>query len=321
MDNQQPLSDARVSDEEGIEMATTAKTTGVQPHTSGVLGKNTGRVRSGLRALTQSRSATVGLVIVAMVILVAVFASFIAPHDPIRNNLREINQAPTLSHPLGTDAFGRDILSRLLYGARLSLFLGIGSVLIGATVGITTGLVTGYVGGWVDAIVMRFVDILLTFRLLLLSILIMAILGPSLTNVMIAIGVSLFATFTRLARGEVLSIKSRDYIEAAKAVGTGTSRLLFRHILPNIMGTMIIFATLRLGAAILAEASLSFLGLGSSPPTPTWGLMIQEGLSQIRSAWWISTILGIVITLVVLGFNLLGDGLRDVLDPRLNRSR
>lgn len=276
---------------------------------------------SAIRSLAGSKSALAGAIIVVIVIVLAALAPVIAPADPLKNNLREINQAPSMSHLLGTDAFGRDIFSRLLYGARLSLVLGIGSVLIGASVGVSAGLITGYLGGWVDSIVMRFVDILLAFRLLLLAILIMSVLGPSLMNVMIAIGVSLFATFTRLARGEVLSIKSRDYVEAARAVGSSTQRLLFRHILPNIVGTIIIFATLRLGAAILAEASLSFLGLGSSPPTPTWGLMIQEGLNQIRSEWWISTIPGVAITLVVLGFNLLGDGLRDVLDPRLRRGR
>ena len=302
-------------------MATSAEARGLQSRTTNVLRENAERTRNALLALARSKSAIVGLVIIAIMVILAVFAPLVSPYDPLKNELREINQAPSLSHPLGTDSFGRDILSRLLYGARLSLFLGIGSVVLGGTVGITAGLVTGYIGGWLDNIVMRLVDILLAFRLLLLSILIMAILGPSLTNVMIAIGVSLFATFTRLARGEVLAVRSRDYVEAANAVGVGTRRLLFRHILPNIIGTMIIFATLRLGTAILAEASLSFLGLGSSPPTPTWGLMIQEGLAEIRSSWWIPTIPGVAITVVVLGFNLLGDGLRDVLDPRLNRSR
>lgn len=302
-------------------MANSVETAAAQPATANRLRENTSSAAKGLRALAGSKSALVGLIIITVVVLLAILAPIIAPYDPVKTNLREINQTPSTSHLLGTDAFGRDILSRLLHGARLSLFLGIGSVLIGALVGVTLGLVTGFLGGWVDAIVMRVVDILMAFRLLLLSILIMAILGPSLTNVMIAIGVSLFATFTRLTRGEVLSIKGRDYVEAARAVGVDTPRMLVRHVLPNIMGTIIIFATLRLGAAILAEASLSFLGLGSSPPTPTWGLMIQEGLDQIRSNWWISTIPGVAITIVVLGFNLLGDGLRDVLDPRLNRTR
>jgi peptide/nickel transport system permease protein len=302
-------------------MANTVETAAPQTAPTNRLRENAGAAAKGLRALARSKSALVGMVIIGIMILLAIAAPVIAPYDPVKTNLRAINQTPSTSHLLGTDAFGRDILSRLLHGARLSLFLGIGSVTIGAVVGVSLGLITGFLGGWVDNIVMRIVDILMAFRLLLLSILIMAILGPSLTNVMFAIGISLFATFTRLTRGEVLSIKGRDYVEAARSVGVDTPRMLVRHILPNIMGTIIIFATLRLGAAILAEASLSFLGLGSSPPTPTWGLMIQEGLKQIRTAWWISTIPGVAITIVVLGFNLLGDGLRDVLDPRLNRSR
>lgn len=261
----------------------------------------------------------VGLILVLILIGMALFAPVLAPHDPLETNLVAKSQPPSTEHLLGTDHLGRDILSRLLYGARLSLALGIGSVVIGAVSGISVGLLVGFKGGWLDDLVMRIVDILLAFRLLLLAITVMAILGPSLINVMFAIGLSLFATFTRLTRGEVLSAKTRDYVEAAHSIGSSSLRIMVQHILPNITGPLIVFATLRLGAAILSESALSFLGLGSAPPTPTWGLMIKEGLNQIRSAWWTSTIPGAAITLVVLAFNLLGDGLRDILDPRMRR--
>lgn len=273
-----------------------------------------------LGALRRSHAATIGLALALVLVAVALLAPVIAPHDPLSNNLRATSQGPSREYLLGTDNFGRDILSRLLYGARFSLFLGLGSVLIGATTGIAVGLFLGYVGGWIDKVAMRIVDILLAFRLLLLAIIIIAILGPSVFNVMVAIGVSLFAAFVRLTRGEVLSVREREYIEATRVVGSRPLRIMSLHIFPNILGPLIVFATLRLGVAILSESSLSFLGLGPSPPTPTWGLMIKEGLSQIRTAWWISTIPGIAITIVVLVFNILGDGLRDALDPRLRRS-
>jgi peptide/nickel transport system permease protein len=278
-----------------------------------------GALTEFVRTIRNSGSASVGLGLILFVVGLAVFAPVIAPYDPLEADFLARAKPPSFDHWLGTDHLGRDILSRLLYGARLSLVLGIGSVLIGASTGITTGLVVGYAGGVLDSLVSRIVDILFSFRLLLLAITVMAILGPSLTNTMIAIGISLFATFTRLARGEVLSAKHLDHIEATRAVGAGTPRLLFRHILPNIMGPLIVFSTLRLGVAILSESALSFLGLGPPPPTPAWGMMVNEGLNQLRSAWWVSTIPGIVITIVVLAFNLLGDGLRDALDPRLRR--
>lgn len=274
-----------------------------------------------LAPIRRSGAATVGLVLVLVLIGSALFAPLLAPYDPVDTDLRAKAQPPSSQHLLGTDQFGRDILSRLLYGARLSLVLGIGSVVIGAASGISVGLLVGFRGGWFDDIVMRVVDVLLAFRLLLLAITVMAILGPSLVNVMLAIGLSLFATFTRLTRGEVLSAKTRDYVEAARAVGCSPGRMMIRHILPNIAGPLIVFATLRLGAAILSESALSFLGLGSPPPTPSWGLMIKEGLNQLRSAWWISTIPGVAVTVVVLAFNLLGDGLRDAFDPRMRGTR
>lgn len=259
----------------------------------------------------------IGLAIVAIVLLLAILAPLIAPYDPIETNLRARLQPPSFEHLLGTDQLGRDILSRILYGARLSLILALGAVTIGAVSGTFAGLLTGYFGGWSDSIFMRLIDILLAFRLLLLAITIMAILGPSLTNTMIAIGISLFAYFARITRAETLNGKSRDYVESSRALGAGSTRIMFRYILPNILSPLIVLASLTLGTAILAESALSFLGLGTSPPTPSWGLMVKEGLSQIRNAWWTSAFPGVAILLIVLGFNLLGDGLRDALDPRM----
>lgn len=266
--------------------------------------------------LAKSRSALVGLLIIVVVILVAILAPALAPYDPLDTNLRARLEPPSLSHLLGTDQLGRDIFSRLLYGARLSLLLALGAVAIGAVSGTVAGVIVGYVGGWIDAVFMRIIDILLAFRLLLLAITIMAILGPSLVNTVIAIGLSLFAAFARVARAEAIQGKTKEYVEGARALGVGSTRIVFRYLLPNIVAPLIILASLMLGTAILAESALSFLGLGPPPPTPSWGLMVKEGLNQLRSAWWTSTIPGIAILIIVLGFNLLGDGLRDALDPR-----
>lgn len=269
----------------------------------------------------RSATAMAGLVLIIVLVASALLAPVVAPYDPFDQNLRAKLQPPSTQHLLGTDHLGRDVFSRLLYGARLSILLGVGAVAIGAASGISVGLLVGFKGGWLDDIVMRFVDVLLAFRLLLLAIVVLAILGPSFFNVMLAIGASLFAAFTRLTRGEVLSAKTREYVEAARAAGSGSGRIMVRHILPNITAPLIVFATLTLGSSILSESALSFLGLGSAPPTPSWGLMIKEGLNQLRSAWWTSTIPGLAITAVVLAFNLLGDGLRDALDPRMRRIR
>lgn len=277
----------------------------------------TASIRRTLGTLMRSRSATVGIILVGFVVVLAILAPLIAPYNPLATNLALRFRTPGPGHWLGTDQLGRDILSRLLYGARLSLLLGLGSVTIGAVSGTVVGIIVGYLGGWLENVVMRLTDIVMAFRLLLFAITIMAILGPSLTNTMLAIGASLFATFARLARGETLAAKARDYVEAAQALGVGPIRIMFRYILPNILAPLLVMATLMIGVAILSEASLSFLGLGPSPPTPSWGLMIQESLPYIRNAWWASTIPGAAIMIVVLGFNLLGDGLRDILDPRI----
>ncbi len=276
---------------------------------------------SGLyQLLSKSKTAIVGAIMLVVIVALASLAPLVAPYDPIDTSLRERFEPPSQKHWLGTDQLGRDILSRLLYGARISFLLGAGSVAIGGVLGVTAGLVVGYSGGWVDSLFMRIVDVLMAFPLLLMAITIMAILGPSLINTMIAIGLAVFAHFARLSRGEVLRVRDLDYIEAAKAAGAGSPRIVLRHVLPGIIGPVFVMATYRLGTAILAEAYLSFLGLGPPPPTPAWGLMVKEGLSNMRTAWWVSTIPGGAVMILVLAFNLVGDGLRDVLDPRLRHS-
>jgi peptide/nickel transport system permease protein len=269
----------------------------------------------------RSRLSLLGVILVLGLVSVAAFAPFLAAYDPLLIDLPKRDQAPNWGHPLGTDTFGRDVLSRILWGSRLSLLLGLGSVTIGGTVGVLLGLVSGYTSGWFDAGLMRVVDVFIAFRLLLLAIMVMAVLGPGLANTVIAIGISLFAEFARLTRGEVLGTKEREFVEAARATGAGALRITTLHILPNIVGPLIVIGTLRLGEAILAEAALSFLGLGAGPPTPSWGLMVYEGLTVLRPAPWISVTPGVAIMLTVLGFNLLGDGLRDALDPRLKGGR
>lgn len=274
-----------------------------------------------LSVVLRSRLSMLGVLLVVGLVSVAVFAPFVAAYDPLLIDLPSRDHAPNWRHPLGTDTFGRDILSRILWGSRLSLLLGLGSVSIGGIGGVLLGLIAGYASGWFDAALMRVVDVFIAFRLLLLAIMVMAILGPGLANTVIAIGISLFAEFARLTRGEVLGTKEREFVEAARATGAGTLRITILHILPNIVGPLVVIGTLRLGEAILAEAALSFLGLGAGPPTPSWGLMVYEGLTVLRPAPWVSVTPGVAIMLTVLGFNLLGDGLRDALDPRLRGGR
>jgi peptide/nickel transport system permease protein len=280
-----------------------------------------GRWGTPFTVLLRSQLALLGMGLVLSLVLVAVFAPYLSSYNPILVDLPARDQPPSWNHPLGTDTFGRDILTRVLWGSRLSLALGLGSVAIGGTVGVLLGLVSGYTSGWFDAALMRVADVFIAFRLLLLAIMVMAILGPGLTNTVVAIGISLFAEFARLTRGEVLGTKEREFVEAARATGAGGLRIALLHILPNIIGPLIVIATLRLGEAILAEAALSFLGLGAGPPTPSWGLMVYEGLTVLRPAPWVSVMPSVAIMLTVLGFNLLGDGLRDALDPKLRGKR
>lgn len=272
------------------------------------------------RRVWRRRSAAVGLVIIIVVVVGALFAPVLAPYEPNRQSLRERLQPPSQQHVLGTDALGRDQLSRLLYGARVSLLVGIIATGIAAVLGGIMGLVAGYYSGHLDNVLMRLIDVLMAFPMLLLAIVFLAMLGErfgGLVNIMVAVGIASTPHFARLVRGQVLSIRELDYVEAARALGGSASRLMFRHILVNSLSPLIVFGTLRIATVILTEAGLSFLGLGVQAPTATWGGMIAEGTRYLQRAPWMSFVPGIAILLTVLAFNLFGDGLRDALDPRL----
>lgn len=268
--------------------------------------------------LIRNKAALAGLVIIVFFIGMAILAPLIAPNDPTEQAI-ELRKSPpfTEGYILGTDELGRDILSRLIHGARLSMTIGVISVGIAMAGGVIVGIVSGYYGGWFDTIVMRFIDIMLAFPYILLTIVIVAVLGPNLTNAMIAIGISQMPRYVRLVRASVLAEKESDYVLAERSIGTSDLELMFGSILPNSLAPIIVQATLGVGEAILSSAALSFLGLGAQPPTPEWGLMIASSREFVTSAWWIVTFPGLATLLAVLGFNLLGDGLRDVLDPRL----
>ena len=274
----------------------------------------------GLR-LRQNRLALAGLVLILIFLLMAVFAPLIAPYDPYRIDENAVLSPPSAEHPLGTDCFGRDVLSRMLYGARISFKVGLISVGIALAAGVLIGAAAGYYGRWVDAALSRVIDVLFSFPDILLALVIMAVLGASLTNVMIAIGIVYTPIFARITRGAVLEIKASLFIDAARVLGAGRLTILRRHILPNVMAPIIVQTTLSLAFAILAEAALSFIGLGVEPDTPSWGIMLNEGKNWMEAAWWIAVFPGAAITLAVLGFNVLGDGLRDALDPRLRGER
>jgi peptide/nickel transport system permease protein len=275
-----------------------------------------GRIRGFLSRLSRRPSAMVSAVVLLMLIVAAIIAPVIAPYDPdaISPDLRK---APSHAHPFGTDEVGRDVLSRVIYGGRVSLRVGVIAIGIALTAGTLLGLVAGYTGGWADSVIMRLMDIMLAFPGFLLAIAIVAILGPGLTNVMIAVGIEAIPVYARTSRGSVLSAKETEYVLGARAIGLGHSRILFRYILPNILAPLIVLATLGVGIAILSAAGLSYLGLGAQPPTAEWGAMLAAARAFIRQAWWISTFPGIAIMLVVLALNLFGDGLREILDPRV----
>ena len=275
------------------------------------------RVTSALRRLVRQRGALVGLAVLALLALMALGAPWLSPRDPIKTAPRDALKPPGAVYPLGSDQFGRDVASRLLHGARLSLLVGLISVSIAIALGAPVGLVSGYYGGRLDAVIMRVMDVLLAFPGILLALAIVTVLSPGLNNVMIAVGLSAVPGYARLVRASVLSAREHLYVEAARALGRRDFSILSRYILPNVVAPLIVTATLGLGTAILSAASLSFLGLGSQPPQPEWGRMLSEGRDYLREAWWISTFPGVGIMLTVLAMNLLGDGLRDVLDPRL----
>jgi len=258
----------------------------------------------------------VGLAFVVFFVALAIFASWIAPYDPLATSWSAVRKAPTAAHWFGTDEIGRDVLSRVIWGARASLLAGLVSVGISLAIGVPVGLLAGYVGGWVDMLISRITDAMLACPFLVLAIALAAFLGPSLTNAMIAIGIAATPAFVRLSRAQVLAVKVEDYIEAARAVGNSDWRIALRHVFPNIVAPVIVQATLAIAAAVIAEASLSFLGLGQQPPAPSWGSMLNTAKNYVENAPWMAVWPGASIFLLVLSFNLLGDGLRDALDPR-----
>ena len=268
------------------------------------------------RRFTTHRLAVAGLAVIAGFALLALLAPWLAPSDPLRQSLPEALRAPSLAFPLGTDEFGRCVLSRIIHGARLSLLVGVLATAIGASVGTTLGLLAGYFRR-LDGYVMRTMDVLLAFPGVLLAIAVMAALGPSLPNVMIAVGIRSIPSFARITRGMVLSLKELEFVQGALALGAGHGRVLLGHILPNSVSPLLVFSSMQIATAILLAAILSFLGLGVQPPTPEWGKMVSDGRAHLLEAPHVSLFPGIAIFLTVMGFNCLGDGLRDALDPRL----
>ena len=274
-------------------------------------------LQRALMRFRQHKFALAGLFLVGLIILAALLPNLLAPYDPLEMAMPDRLQSPTFSHPFGTDDFGRDILSRVIYGARISLQVGIIAVGLAGTIGITLGLLAGYLGGWIDNSIMRVMDVIFAFPAILLAISIMALLGPSTVNVMIAIGIVYIPIFARIVRGATLALKELDYVEAAQASGATPGQILWRHIFPGTLGAITVQTTLSLAYAILAEAALSFLGLGTQPPDPSWGSMLSFGRDWVREAPWFSFFPGLMIFLTVLSLNLIGDGLNDALDPRL----
>ena len=267
--------------------------------------------------LRHNRAALAGLVVVGVLVLAAIFAPFLAPYNPYTVSLDTRLQPPSGGHLLGTDELGRDILSRLIFGARVALWVGIVTVVLSGLIGISGGLLAGYLGGYWDAIIMRLVDVFLAFPVIILAIAILAVRGPGLTNVLLALALVYWTSYARVARGIVLVLREEEYTWAARTLGASPLRIMVRHLLPNAVAPMVVLASLGMGNAILAEAALSFLGLGIQPPDASWGSMLNFGMQFLRDASFLSTSPGLAIFVTVLGFNLLGDGLRDALDPRM----
>jgi peptide/nickel transport system permease protein len=276
-----------------------------------------------LRRLVRRRTALFGMLVVLVVMLGAVAAPLVSPFDPLEQDIGQRLREPGWQdeqgrvHPLGTDHLGRDILSRIIFGSRIALLVGLAAVVISGVIGMLVGLVAGYFGGRLDDFLMRLADVQLAFPFILLAIAVIGVLGPSLRNIIIVIGVSSWVVYARVVRGEVLSIREREYVHAAVALGSRSWRVLMTHVLPNTFTPWLVVATLDMARVIVIESALSFLGLGVQPPTPTWGGMLADGRVYLSTAWWLATFPGLAILVTVLGINLLGDGLRDTLDPRL----
>ena len=265
----------------------------------------------------KNKMALIGCVIVLVLFVASFLASWLAPCDPNEINLQEVLMSPSPSHPLGTDQLGRDVLSRMIWGSRISLKVGFAATGLAIFIGTILGAVAGYYGRWVDGIIMRFVDIMLCFPTFFLILAVIALLEPSIWNIMIVIGLTSWMGVTRLVRADFISLKERDFVLAARAIGAGDLRIIFVHILPNAMASVLVTATLGIAGAILTESALSFLGIGVQPPTPSWGNILTAGKDNIDIAWWLSFYPGLAILITVLGYNLLGEGIRDSMDPRL----
>jgi len=274
-------------------------------------------IRDFLRRLGKNRLAVAGAIVVSLLFLVAAVPSAFAPHDPSRIDVTKILEPPSADHPLGTDELGRDVLSRMVHGARISMEVGFVAMGIATVIGLAIGLIAGFYGRWVDTALMRFVDIMLCFPSFFLILAVIAFLGPSIINIMVIIGFTSWMGAARLVRAETLSLKERDFVAAARAQGAGNLRIIFRHILPNALAPILVWATLGVAGAILVESGLSFLGIGVQPPIPSWGNMLTAGKDNIEFAWWLSVYPGLAILVTVLGYYLLGEGIQDAADPRL----
>lgn len=279
--------------------------------------ESTSMFRDFLRRLVKNRLAVAGAIVVSFLFVVAAYPPAFAPHDPSRIDVRKILEPPSSEHPLGTDELGRDVLSRMVHGARISMEVGFVATGIATAIGLFVGLIAGFYGRWVDTVLMRFVDIMLCFPSFFLILAVIAFLGPSIINIMAIIGLTSWMGAARLVRAEMLSLKERDFVAAARAQGSGDMRIIFRHVLPNALAPILVWATLGVAGAILVESSLSFLGIGVQPPTPSWGNMLTAGKDNIEFAWWLSVYPGLAILVTVLGYYLLGEGIQDAADPRL----
>jgi peptide/nickel transport system permease protein len=274
-----------------------------------------------LQEAINNRAMLVGCVLILSFMITAIFSAWLSPFDPFAQNIRFRLKPPSDPFWLGTDGYGRDILSRIIWGARISLTVGVVAVFIGASLGILVGLVSGFFGGAIDNLLMRVIDIMLVLPTILLALVVVAMLGPGIFNLMVAVGISNAPRFARVIRAEVLAVKQMVFVDAASALGASYIRLMWRHIFPNTFASILVLSTLRVAQAITTEASLSFLGLGVVPPTPTWGSMISDGRVYLRTSPWVAIAPGVMIMLIVMAFNLFGDGLRDLLDPKLRGSK
>jgi peptide/nickel transport system permease protein len=279
------------------------------------------QIKNFWRHFKKNRLGVGGLVIIVIVFLIAISAPFLSPYDPGKTDVSLKLKSPSFQHYLGTDQLGRDVFSRMLYGSQISLSVGFVAVGISILIGILVGAMAGYKGGWVDSLLMRFVDIMLSFPSFFLILTVVAILRPNIYNVMIVIGITSWEGTARFVRAEFLSLRERDYVQAARALGVKDRRIIFRHILPNALAPVFVTASLGVASAILIEAGLSFLGFGVQPPAPSWGNILTEGRTYIFDAWWLTVFPGLAILITVLSFNLFGEGLRDALDPRLRGRR